>query len=189
MSAVVSSHIVGFSRLFRFGSMANLHLASPRRQSESEMGEDPDDIPCWQRLDARTTTSGRLQPADIARLAAIGVRHVINLALADSPGALADEDRLMAASGLRYTHIPVPFGAPDDGHFAAYREAISTDAEPVHVHCIMNWRVSAFFYRHNRAAGMAAPEARELLERQWTPETSEADDAPVWAHFISKGEN
>ena len=54
------------------------------------MAPDPDDIPCWQRIDSRTTTSGRIAAADIARLAAIGVRHVINLALADSPGALAD---------------------------------------------------------------------------------------------------
>jgi hypothetical protein len=52
----------------------------------------------------------------------------------------------------------------------------------------MNWRVSAFFYRLNRANGMAEPEARALMERQWTPETSDSTSAPIWARFVSKGE-
>lgn len=43
------------------------------------MAADPDDIRNFQRLDARTTTSGRLLPGDPPRLAAIGVRHVIEL--------------------------------------------------------------------------------------------------------------
>lgn len=151
---------------------------------------DPDDIPCWQRLDACTTTSGRLQAEDIGRLKAAGVRHVVNLALADSPGALAGEDAIAAGEGLRYTHIPVPFGAPDETHFAAFRAALASGEEPVHVHCIMNWRVSAFFYRYNRdIRGMPEPEARALMERQWSPETSGNADAPAWARFIGTGEN
>lgn len=152
--------------------------------------DDLDDMPCWQRLDARITTSGRIEAEDVGRLKAAGVRHVVNLALADSPGALADEEAIVAAQGLRYTHIPVPFGAPDDGHFAAFREALEADTEPVHVHCIMNWRVSAFLYRYNRdVRGMAEPEARTLMEAQWTPETNTHADAPTWARFIAKRED
>src|SRR5579871_6595197 len=107
---------------------------------------DPTDIVGWQRLDARTTTSGRLSPDDPARLAAIGVRRVINLALAGSPGALTGEAALLQAAGIDYTHIPVPFDAPDEAHFTAFREAIEATGTMVHVHCVMNWRVSAFFY-------------------------------------------
>ena len=150
------------------------------------MANDPDDIPCWQRLDARTTTSGRIAAGHIARLKAMGVRHVINLALEDSPGALADEAALMAKAGLRYTHIRVPFGAPDDAHFAAFRTALESSSEAVHVHCIMNWRVSAFFYRYNRdVRGMDESAARALMEQQWSPQTSENPDAPAWARFIA----
>jgi uncharacterized protein (TIGR01244 family) len=153
------------------------------------MAQDPEDIACWQRLDGRTTTSGRLKAADVNRLAALGVRHIINLALIDSPGALGAEDTIVAAAGLRYTHIPVPFSAPEEAHFTAFCTAFEADEEPVHVHCIMNWRVSAFFYRLNRAKGMPRPEARALLERQWTPETSQSKDAPAWAQFIRLGDN
>ena len=150
------------------------------------MVDDPDHIPGWQRLDSRITTSGMIAAGDIARLAEIGVRHVINLALADSPGGLADEAALMAAAGLRYSHVPVPFGAPDEDHFAAFRAALESSAEPVHVHCIMNWRVSAFFYRYNRdVRGMDETTARAMMEHHWSPEASENPDAQVWARFIA----
>lgn len=147
---------------------------------------DPEHIACWQRIDARTTTSGRLAAEDVPALAALGVRHVINLALADSPGALADEAALLAQHHIGYSHIPVPFGAPGDAHFAAFRQAYEGSEGPVHVHCIMNWRVSAFLYRWNRDHGaMPERDARALMERHWSPETSDQADAPAWARFIA----
>lgn len=147
---------------------------------------DPEDIRGWQRLSPQVTTSGRIEDADIARLKAIGVTHVVNLAMDDHPDALADEGAKLASAGIGYTHIPVPFDAPDQTHFAAFVEALGTVQHPVHVHCIANWRVSAFFYRYHRAQGMAEAEARALMERQWSPETSDHPAAPRWAAFISE---
>jgi uncharacterized protein (TIGR01244 family) len=152
------------------------------------MAEDPAHLCNWQRLDARTTTSGRLTADDIAALAAIGVRHVINLALADSPGALTDEAALTAERGLRYTHVPVPFDAPKEAHYQAFRTVYDADGEPVHVHCIANWRVSAFFYRYHRERGMPEAEARAIMAQQWQPETNDTKDAPTWARFIQQGD-
>lgn len=145
---------------------------------------DPEDIRGWQRLSERVTTSGKLDAADPARLAAIGVRHVVNLALDDHPEALADECAKLAAAGIGYIHIPVPFGAPEEEHYARFRDAIGGD-EPVHVHCIMNWRVSAFFYRLHREQGMAEDEARALMREQWDPDTSEYPGAKAWSAFIA----
>jgi protein tyrosine phosphatase (PTP) superfamily phosphohydrolase (DUF442 family) len=166
-------------------------LARSLRQGQSENGEpimpDPEDIACWQRLDHRTTTSGRLTAGDIDALAALGVAHVINLALADSPGILTDESARLAALGIAYTHVPVPFAAPDDGHFAAFRAAYEAEPRPIHVHCVMNWRVSAFFYRYNRdVRDMPEPKARALMERQWSPESVDHPDGPAWADFIAR---
>lgn len=148
---------------------------------------DPADICGWQRLDAATTTSGKLLDGDPARLATIGVRHVINLALDDHPEALLNEAATLAAAGIAYTHIPVPFDAPSDEHFAAFEAALAEADGPVHVHCIMNWRVSAFYYRRNRAAGMGEAEATALLRQQWDPRGSDDPRAKVWADFISAG--
>ena len=148
---------------------------------------DPDDIRGWQRLDPQTTTSGKLLEPDVARLAAIGVKHVINLALDDSPEALPGEAKKLAAVGISYTHIPVPFEAPTDAHFEAFRETLTKIGDnPLHVHCIMNWRVSAFFYRLNRDhRGMDEAAARELMKQQWQPDKSEDPRAQVWADFIA----
>lgn len=147
---------------------------------------DPEDIRGWQRLSPQVTTSGRIEDADIPRLKAIGVAHVINLALIDHPDALADEGAKLAAAGIDYTHIPVPFDAPGEADFTAFVEALGAARHPVHVHCIANWRVSAFFYRYHRTQGMAEAEARALMERQWSPETSDHPAAPHWAAFISE---
>lgn len=150
------------------------------------MAGDPEDIRAWQRIDAQTTTSGRIEVGDVARLAAIGVRHVINLALDDHPEALADEEELLAAQGIGYTHIPVPFASPGEEHFSDFCDALERGGRPVHIHCIMNWRVSAFLYRFNRDRGsMAEPHARALMEVQWCPKTSDYPGAAAWAVFIA----
>jgi uncharacterized protein (TIGR01244 family) len=147
---------------------------------------DPADIRGWQRLSGDVTTSGRLEADDVARLAEIGVRHVVNLALESHPEALPDEGARFAAEGIAYTHIPVPFDAPDESHFAAFRAALEQGPSPLHVHCIMNWRVSAFFYRlHRDVQGMAEAEARALMVQQWEPDRSDKPEWRVWADFVA----
>ncbi len=133
-----------------------------------------------------TTTSGRIEEGDVARLKSLGVRRIINLALEASPGALADEAAIIARHGLSYTHIPVPFDAPDQNQFEAFRAALAqADGMPVHVHCIMNFRVSAFFYLLNRDhRGMPEAEARALMEQQWAPDKMDDPKALAWAAFI-----
>lgn len=147
--------------------------------------EDPVDIRGWQRLDGATTTSGRLQDGDPQRLAAIGVRHVINLALDSHPDALAGEGEKLAAAGVSYTHIPVPFDAPTQQHFDTFQAAMDQNERPVHVHCIMNWRVSAFFYRRHRLNGKSENEASALMNQHWDPRDGTAPNAATWAEFIA----
>lgn len=146
----------------------------------------PAGIASWQRIDADTTTSGWLSAAQIQPLAQLGIRHVINLAMGNQPGALANEADLLAEQGIAYTHIPVPFDGPEERHFATFCDAYETGPRPVHIHCIMNLRVSAFLYRyHCERRGMDEASARALMEQQWAPEASEHPDATTWARFIS----
>jgi uncharacterized protein (TIGR01244 family) len=148
---------------------------------------DPEDIRNFLRLSDRITTSGRLKPEDPERLAAMGARRVIYLAMADHPEAIPDADAAMARAGLDYTHIPVPWGAPEECHYRAFVEALEAGDTPVHVHCIMNWRVSAFLYRWHCDQGMDETEAREQMERIWSPETSDDPSADKWVALIGKG--
>ena len=86
-----------------------------------------------------------------------------------------------AAAGLDYTHIPVPFDAPTLDHYRAFTAALETAETPVHVHCIMNWRVSAFLCRWHRDNGMADDAARAQMQLVWDPETSDYPNAEKWA--------
>ena len=152
------------------------------------MPDDPTHIRNFQRLDERITTSGRIRDEELDDLAAIGVAHVINLALDDHPEALPDEAARLAERGIGYTHIPVPFSSPSDEHYNAFIEALESAGDaPVHVHCIMNYRVSAFFYRYHRERlGLPEDRARALLEAQWAPDRSDAPEARPWADFLSR---
>lgn len=148
------------------------------------MAADPDDIRNWQRRPDGITTSGRLQPGDPARLAAIGVCHVINLALDDHPEALAEEEGLLARQGIGYTHIPVPFDAPTRAHVTSLRKTLAAIDVPVHVHCIMNWRVTAFFYLLDREDGVAEAEAYCRMAAVWDPLVSEDPRALPWRRLL-----
>ena len=116
------------------------------------------------------------------------MRHVVNLALDSHPEALADEASKLAGRGIGYTHIPVPFDAPDDDHYRAFIAALAATSDaPVHVHCIMNYRVSAFFYRYHReVARLDEAAARALLVCHWDPQANDRLETRPWAEFIAR---
>ena len=56
--------------------------------------------------------------------------------------------------------------------------------EPVHVHCIMNWRVTAFFYLIDRAGGVPEAEARARMAAVGNPLEDE-NAPPVWRALLA----
>ena len=144
------------------------------------MSIDESGIYNFRRLSPTLTTSGQPSEEQFAQIAAAGVGTVINLALAESPNALPNEAELLDSFGLRYIHIPVDFAAPTEADFERFTDAIdSLGNAPVHVHCIANYRVSAFLYRYRRERlGWSEEQARPDLDALWQPEGT-------WADFIS----
>ena len=142
---------------------------------------DPEDIYHWRRLDDRVTTSGQPTEAQLADIRALGVRHIVNLGLHTHEKALPDEAASVSRLGMTYTHIPVDFQNPTDRDFEQFYEVMEQLKDvPVHVHCIANYRVSAFFYRYRRdVLGMDEAKARAEMEEIWHPEG-------VWAAFVGR---
>jgi uncharacterized protein (TIGR01244 family) len=140
---------------------------------------DPETIYNWRRLTDRITTSGQPTEPQLADIQALGVAHVVNLALHTHEKALPDEAGTVRSLGMTYTHIPVDFQNPtqqDFEQFCAVMEQFK-DA-PMHVHCIANYRVSAFFYRYRRdVLGWDDAKARAEMEAIWHPEG-------IWTDFI-----
>jgi protein tyrosine phosphatase (PTP) superfamily phosphohydrolase (DUF442 family) len=141
---------------------------------------DPETIYNWVRLDDRISTSGQPDEAHLAGLAANGVRHIVNLGLHSHERALPDEAASVAALGMAYHHRPVDFANPTEDDFAWFVQTVEAlKGEAVHIHCIANYRVSAFFYRYQRDhLGMDEAAARAAMDALWTPEG-------VWEDFIA----
>lgn len=131
----------------------------------------------WRRLSPTLTSSGQPSEAQLGEIAALGVTDVINLGPHEHVKALPNEATSVAALGMRYTYIPVDFAAPTEADYAAFVAAMAeAEGRTIHVHCIVNARVSAFFYRYRRDA-IGAEAARAELNSVWEP-------AGVWASFI-----
>ena len=143
--------------------------------------EDPQSIYNWRRLDDRITTSGQPTESQLVDLVAIGVRHVVNLGLYSHEKALPDEAASVRRLGMDYTHIPVDFKNPTESDFSQFCTVIDQLKQmPIHVHCIANYRVSAFFYRYRRdVLGLDERQSRADMEGVWQPDA-------VWAAFIAQ---
>jgi len=141
---------------------------------------DPEGIYNWRRLDDRITTSGQPTEEQLAEICALGVRHVVNLALHTHEKALPDEAASVSRLGMTYVHIPVDFQNPTEQDFQQFCSVMEQFKDvPVHVHCIANYRVSAFFYRYHRdVLGIDQATAKAEMEAVWHPEG-------VWAAFIA----
>jgi protein tyrosine phosphatase (PTP) superfamily phosphohydrolase (DUF442 family) len=129
-------------------------------------------------LVARWSRSERAQ-VGLSDIHALGVRHIVNLGLHTHEKALPDEAASVSRLGMTYIHIPVDFQNPTDQDFEQFCSAMARLKDvPVHVHCIANYRVSAFFYRYRRdVLGMDETQARAEMEAIWHPEG-------VWAAFV-----
>jgi protein tyrosine phosphatase (PTP) superfamily phosphohydrolase (DUF442 family) len=131
---------------------------------------DPDHIYNWRRVGERLTTSGQPNEEELAQIRALGVSHVVNLGLHSHDKALPDEAASVAALGMDYIHLPVDFEKPTEQDYACFVETMTRlRGATVHVHCIANMRVSAFFYRWHRERGMDEAAARAAMETVWKP--------------------
>ncbi len=109
------------------------------------------------------------------------MRHIVNLGLHTHEKALPDEAATVDRLGMTYIHIPVDFQNPTEQDFQQFCAVMERLKDvPVHVHCIANARVSAFFYRFRRdVLGMDEAQARAEMEAVWQPKD-------VWVEFVKR---
>ena len=124
------------------------------------------------KVDLRCRHTGA-QPRNGAICASAYCRH------AKSSKALPDEAATVDRLGMTYIHIPVEFQNPTEQDFLQFCAVMEQLQDvPVHVHCIANARVSAFFYRFRRdVLGMDEARARAEMEAVWRPKG-------IWVEFV-----
>ena len=130
----------------------------------------------------KIASSGQPTEAQFNEIASGGYDAIINLAMPDHENSIAIEGSIVTSLGMTYIHIPVPFDAPNEDHFATfsgYMDALKD--KKVWVHCMVNARVSAFLFRYlQNNRGFTATEAKTPILEQWLPEMDN-----VWKEFLN----
>ena len=139
------------------------------------------DIINWRRVNEKVTTSGQPTEEQLRDIKALNVTHIVNLGPHDNDGAVDDEAASVKSLGMTYVYIPVDFSAPTDEDFSKFCEVLDElEGKDIHIHCIYNARVSAFFYRYAKAdLGGDKDDAFARMDSIWRP----GDD---WAEFIGE---
>ena len=139
-----------------------------------------DSIKNYLQVSERIASSGQPEGRQFKDIADAGYTVVINLAMPDSDNAIPEESDIVTSLNMAYVHIPVPFEAPDVAHLRAFLETMNRYSEnKVWVHCVVNYRVSAFLYQYQRIVHGEQPEqASKVMLASWEP-----DD--VWQRFMA----
>ena len=83
----------------------------------------------YRKVDEHHATGGQPTEEQLKAAAAEGFETVINLATIDPRYSLKDEGASVAALGMQYHHIPVPWDQPSEADFAAFERAMQSANE------------------------------------------------------------
>ncbi len=144
------------------------------------MNDNLEKIVNFLQLSARIVTAGQPTIDQYPDIVTAGYQVVINLALTDSPSALADEFTIARNLGVEYIQLPVIWTEPTLADFQAFMKIMDKySAQKVFVHCAANKRVSVFLYLYRQfVEGVDEPTAHQDLIKIWTPN-------PIWQDFIN----
>ncbi|MEO8314067.1 MAG: protein tyrosine phosphatase family protein [Pseudomonadota bacterium] len=124
-------------------------------------------------------TAGQPDRASLQRLKAEGYAAVISLAPGNTTDAIPDQAEILAAQGVEFVHIPIPWQTPEAKHLDAMAAAMQRlKGKKVLVHCQMNMRASAITFLYRTIYEKEDPaKAWGDVKALWTP-------TDQWAEFI-----
>lgn len=126
-------------------------------------------------------TGGQIANEQAPLLAERGIQTVINLATPrlDLNG---QEGFHIASAGMTYVNIPVEWQHPTlDDIDQFFRVMKANEGRSVFVHCVANFRGSAFTFLYRvLVEGVSEEEARRDMESVWDP----ADVSEIWDELI-----
>lgn len=157
-------------------------LANTKSSASSKTAEGSDLAPLKQVMNFYSMTptigtAGQPTPEQFTQIKGAQYSAIINLAVAESANALANEGEIANALDMSYTPIPVPWDAPSAKHvkeFFDVMDALEKNADKVLVHCAANYRASVFTYKYlTLRKGLTADKAKTPLLKEWLPQMDE----------------
>ncbi|MGB6329519.1 MAG: protein tyrosine phosphatase family protein [Halarcobacter sp.] len=124
------------------------------------------------KINDNISSSGQPTKEQFEEIAKDNYEIIINLSSDNSENKLENEDEILSKLGLIYIHLPVDFLSPTKKNLKDFIEILSFFSEKkVWVHCIMNYRVSAFMYVYHKYI-LKTPFENINLEvfEKWSPD-------------------
>lgn len=146
---------------------------------------DLESIYNFRAISGNLATSGQPTEEQLKAIKEAGFELVINLASLDSKYDLEDEAKSVTALGMDYINIPVIWQDPTMENLHAFFDTMeANESKKIFVHCIANYRVSAFtmLYRAIKK-GLPLAEAKQDMLPIWDPKTY---NTSIWADFIQQ---
>ena len=139
-------------------------------------------------IDNQLSSSGQIHAEHAPLLQSLGVKTVVNLA-GYNEEYNGSENQWVVEHGMTYIHLPVDFGRPTSSDLERFYQLMDAIAdETVWVHCIANYRASAFTYLYRiNERGDSRKDAKALLDQIWTDEL--LDEYPQWAELMTRHES
>jgi uncharacterized protein (TIGR01244 family) len=123
-------------------------LIAPAQLRAQVVKEQVPGVTNFARVETTVACAGAVKPEAIAALKKMGFASVINLRLADEPGADVDAEAAAAkAAGVNFIHIPFSTQSPDPAVVDTFLKAVTTPAnEPAFIHCASGNRAAAMWF-------------------------------------------
>ena len=121
-------------------------------------------ISTFAQIESTIACGGATTPEAIREIRKMGFKSVINVRLASEPGAMVEEEGVVArAAGLIYIHLPFDAQAPDPHLIDNFIAAVTASAHtPAYVHCAAGGRAAALWMvKRIKGDGWPVPRALE----------------------------
>lgn len=148
---------------------------------ESESVEKIKQVRALQQQAPQLLSSGLPSEQQFAQLKQAGVDVVINLMPDSNKEAHPDERKLVTQAEMEYVYIPVDWQNPKVEDVEAFFTAMDQHkGKNVLVHCLANYRASAFAYLYQLKRGQK-PE----IEKTMAPWNGELSNYPKWQALLA----
>jgi protein tyrosine phosphatase (PTP) superfamily phosphohydrolase (DUF442 family) len=139
------------------------------------------DIINFQKVGPNLATAGQPTGEQFAKVREAGYEVVINLLPPDHPEGLSGEGELVTGLGMDYVNIPVVWTNPTVENLKAFFRAMQANkGRKVFVHCMMNYRASAFTFLYRvLVEKLPVEDAEQTMRKIWAP-------YDVWPEFIEE---
>lgn len=143
------------------------------------------EIKDYQQLNPKILTAGLPTETQFNTLSKAGVQLVINLMPNEQKDAHANEAKLVTDAGMEYVYIPVDWMNPKVETVEAFFEVMDKHRDKeIIIHCMANYRASAFAYLDQLRIGNKVSMEDTMVE--WGDLQQSLQKYSQWAELIEQ---